>query len=328
MRTLASTAKRGGTLRALLLLGPLTLTASFAQGADPFGLDSSAPTLEFDVPRRIIAHEVLPPCDVGPQPPGKLVRVTVPVSLRLLDGDIHRVREVALEIEAAAGGLVVVDFAPRTTLLAEQAGEIQVITTEEKSRSLDASLGGQLPLAAGAGTAQVTPSVSAGDRRKEVETVTSRQLPAKKPLFVSGTLNEGRGAFFQFRPSTQSTLEGQHMVSATFRVPDGWQGDGIEVRCLARGTRKVLWKEQSTVWAEHRAPLLVRIAPLPSGPAPHVVARPAFEKGEETASVPEVAAEESRGAEGEKAESPKTWVSANSGPEQPTRPAAKGDPTP
>ncbi len=316
------------SLRALLLLGPLTLSASLAQGADPFGLDSSAPTLQFDVPRRVIAHEILPPRDADPQPPGKLVRVTVPVSLRLVEGDIHRVREVALEIEAAQGGLVVVDFAPRTTLTVEQEGEIQVIKTQERARSLDASLGGQLPLAAGAGTAQVTPSVSAGDRRKEVETVTSRQLPPKKPLFVSGTLNEGRGAFFQFRPSTQSTLEGQHLVSATFRVPDEWQGEGIEVRCLARGTRKVLWKEQSTVWAEHRAPLHVRIAPLPSGPTPHIVARPAIDEGNDSAAADQPTVEKSSPVAGAGAEKPKTWVSANSGPEQPTISSSAGDPTP
>src|SRR5690606_22574762 len=156
----------------------------------------------------------------------KLVCVTVPVSLRLVEGNINRVLEVAIEIESNGGGAVVVDFAPRTTLASEQVDKIEVTRTEEKSRSLDASLGGQLPLAAGAGTAQVSPSVSAGDRRKEVETVTSRRLPPLKPLFVSGTLNEGRGAFFQLRPSSQVTLEGQHLVSATFRVPDNWKGEG------------------------------------------------------------------------------------------------------
>src|SRR5688572_16659674 len=173
MLSRASYSPRWGLRRALVLLAPALLFASSGQAADPFGLDDSAPLLEFDVPRRVIAHEVIPPCGVGQVAPGRLIRVTVPVSLRLVEGDISRVLEVAIELEATAGGLVVVDFAPRTTLAGEQIDKIEVTKTQEQARTFDASLGGQLPLAAGAGTAQVTPSLAAGDRRKEIETVTS-----------------------------------------------------------------------------------------------------------------------------------------------------------
>jgi hypothetical protein len=310
----ASYPARSGLLRATTLLVPLLLFASSTSRADPFGWDDAAPVVEFDVPRRVMAHQVLPPCDAPPLPAGKLVRVTVPVSLRLVEGDIGRVREVAIELEASAAGLVVVDFAPRTTLASEQIDKIEVTKTQEQSRSLDASLGGQLPLAAGAGTAQVSPSIAAGDRRKEIETVTSRHLPPLKPLYVSGTLGEGRGAFFQLRPSTQVTLEGQHLVSATFRVPDNWQGGGIEVRCKAKGTRKVLWKDQPKVWAELQTPVAVQLAPLPAELRSHMVAKPvtAEAKADEPVVTPAVSEVEVPAKEIPKTSG--TWVSANNKP--------------
>ena len=113
------------------------------------------------------------------------------------------------------------------------------------------------------------------------------------------------------------------MVSATFRVPADWKGEGIEVRCLARGTRKVLWKEQATTWAERRVPLQVRVAPVSSGPTPHVVARPEIAEGAETAAGPTAQQQPSPADE-----KPTTWVSANRGPEQPALASPADDPTP
>lgn len=252
-------------------------TADTARAVDPLGLDDTVPTIELDVPGRLLAREIATPESVDQIRQGKLVRVTVPLSLRLVKGDVGRVKEVVIEIDGTAGGLAVVDFAPRTTLLSEEAAPIEVTTTKERSRSIEASLGGQLPMAAGTAVAQVAPSISAGDKRRDAETITTRRLPPKRPLAVSGTLSQGHGAFFQLRPSSQSTLEGQHLVSATFHVPADWSGDGIEVRCRARGTKKVFWSEQATTWASLKTPLQVTVlAPHPA--APHLVAKPAVDE--------------------------------------------------
>ncbi|MGI9456817.1 MAG: hypothetical protein ACR2NU_09655 [Aeoliella sp.] len=222
------------------------------------------PQVRFDVPQRLAARELLSD-DLSS---GRLIEITVPISVRIVKGDIQRVNEVAIEIDA---GVDVVDFAPRTTLGSELAGDIKVNTTKESARSFDASLGGQSPIPIGDVVAQVAPSISAGKKEREVETTSVSRLAPKKPTAVSGTLGGGQGAFFQFRPSSQTTLEGQHALSLVFRVPDGWQASQLQVRCWARGERRVLWFDQLQVWGSAQA--TVEVALPGERPDPHVVAK-------------------------------------------------------
>ncbi len=237
-------------LTAFLLL----LNVNTAQAGDP-------PVVQFDLPNRVVAHEVLEATAPGPY---RLVEVAIPVSTRVARGDVRGVDEITIEIDGGCCGLVVHDFAPQTTLGSELAGDVQVTTTTEAARTFDASLGGQSPIPIGDVVAHITPSLSAGVKNRTAETKTTSRLSPKRPIVVSGTLNEGRGTFFQLRPSSQTTLEGQQTLSVVFRVPRDWVAGHLAVRCWARGERQILWFDQPQVWGSTRRQVEVALAGLPT----------------------------------------------------------------
>ena len=258
--------------RALLPL--LWVSASSALAGEP-------PVVQFDLPKQLVAHHVV---EAVQPSAARLIEVTVPVSARILKGNAGGVDEIAIEIDGRMSGLVVHDFAPQTTLGSEHAGDIQVTTTTEKARTFEASLGGQSPMPIGDVVAQVTPSLSGGSKDRTAETKTTSRLPPKRPIVVSGTINESHGAFFQLRPSSQTTLEGQHTLSVVFRVPDDWTAGQLEVRCWARGERQILWFDQPQVWGSTRRIVSIALAqPQPPTMAAkrHMVAKqPTDEIGE------------------------------------------------
>lgn len=234
------------------------------------------PEVQFDLPKQVIAYDVL---DASGTTAHRLVEVTVPVSARVTRGDVRDVEEISIEIDGGCEALVVHDFAPGTTLGSEHAGDIQVTTTTEKALTFDASLGGQSPIPIGDVVAQVTPSLSAGAKNRTAETKSTARLAPKRPTVVSGTINEGQGVFFQLRPSSQTTLEGQHQLSVVFRAPADWSAGQLQVRCWARGARQILWFDQPQVWGSTRR--IVDISSQPTPPAepmqlsakPHRVAK-------------------------------------------------------
>ncbi len=250
-------------LKALVLL---LSSAGVAQAGEP-------PVVLFDVPKRLVAREVIEPAVANPY---RLVEVTVPVSTRVAKGDVGKVQEVTIEIDGGCAALVVHDFAPQTTLGSDLADDIKVTTTTEKSMSLDATLGGQSPIPIGDVVAHVTPSISAGNRNRTAETKTTSRLAPRRPTVVSGTISEGRGVFFQLRPSTQTTLEGQQQLSVVFRVPDDWTIGHLDIRCWARGQRQILWFDQPQTWGSIRRQVAVTIAGLDPpnfSTKPHLVAK-------------------------------------------------------
>jgi len=258
--------------RSVPALGALVLLVSNS------ALAGEVPEVHFDLPAQIVAREVH---QLESHSSGRLVEVIAPVSVRVLRGGVHKVKEVTIEIDAgcesgSSVSLVVTDFAPQTTLASDVADPIQVTTTNESSNSFEASLGGQSPIPLGDVIAQVTPSISGGKTDRTAETITKAKLAPKLPLVVSGTLNGGRGVFFQLRPSSQTTLEGQHQLSVVFRVPHDWNAGKLEVRCWARGERQILWFDQPQTWGSALRTVQVALpAKLPArlSATPHLVAK-------------------------------------------------------
>ena len=277
-----SAMKHWGAWTSLLYLLP----AGSALALDP-------PVVYFDLPSRLVAHEVV---DAEVPSHFRLIEVSVPISARVVKGDVAGVQEISIEVDAGRGRLLVHDFAPQTTLGTELAGDIQVTTTNEKAYSFEASLGGQSPVPLGDVIAQVTPSISAGKKDRHAETQSTSRLSPKKPLVVSGTINEGHGTFFQLRPSSQTTLEGQHSLSLVLRVPDDWVLGELEVRCCARGERQFLWFDQPQVWGSMQRKVRVSLAGLGE---PSLSARPYMVAKQPTEAVGEnwVAAEKACAAE-------------------------------
>ncbi len=255
----------------LIVLLTLALLAVDARGSDIIGLGAELPVLEFDVPSSIVCRDVTPENYHGASIGDRLLRVTLPVSVVVLRGDVGRVREVIIEVDGAEAGLTVHDFSPDTLLATDRSKAVEVTRTEESRNGLDASLGGALPVAGG--TAHLTPSVTAGKSNRTTETVTESRLPPKQAVLVSGAVNRRQGVYFKLRQSSQTTLEGEHELIITFVAPADWVGGELQVECVGRGEKKWLFVKQRKVWNSSRSPIDLVLASHTEGTL-HEVAKP------------------------------------------------------
>jgi len=97
--------------------------------------------------------------------------------------------------------------------------------------------GGDLGVAGGSAKAEA--------RKTDEKKLRYDEIPQHDVLVASGTVDRGTGAFFRFHRSRRETLEGSRELSVSFRVPSDWQAGLLQVKCHARGERKVasLWPE-------------------------------------------------------------------------------------
>ncbi len=216
--------------------------------------DTRTPEVAFDVPARLGCRDVTTPEFLAANPEMRLVEVVAPVSLLLFHGEAGKVDDMVLEIDGAAAGLKVHDYAPRTELASELAQPVEVKETIATDKSIAATIGAKL-----APDVCLTPTLTAGTSKAESATVTRSELPPKQAVVVSGTTGGRSGVYFKLRRSTQSTLEGERVFRVTFAAPADWDGGSIEVRCLARGEKKWLFVDQRRVWNETSRPVELRL---------------------------------------------------------------------
>lgn len=245
----------------ITFLAPATTTAVY-----------SAEYVEFDFSRAIECRDVTPPERLQQYPYHRLVELKLPVSVRFRGVEPNDVEELTVEISGASAGLYVYQFAPTTQLASDVAQPIETVTTSKSGRSLDATLGGALPVPFAAKVANVTPSISAGTSSGETTTEKLNRLPPKHPLVVSGTSLQGRGVFFKLKKSSQTSLEGVHVFSVVFIAPAEWRGGDIGIACSALGKRTVLWLTQSAILGSESDGVRLCLV----GPSTRQVARPIF----------------------------------------------------
>lgn len=270
------------TIRTTTLLWSVwTLTAATSLAGDD-------PEVVFDFPRTVACREVTPP-DFAELAPGEIVvEAAIPVSVIVYRGDVHRIEELVVEVDGATYGLRVHGYAPMTRLDSDVADPVEVKTTSEKGSSLEATLGGKLPIPGAEAAACLTPSISALKTDREVSTETLNRLSPKQAVVVSGTSNKAQAVFYKFRKSSQTTLEGQHEISVQFVVPGDWKVSELQVTTVARGKKKWLFYDQDQTWgslistvqlyragdAELRAAAHDRAAKLAKRNGKHEVAKP------------------------------------------------------
>ncbi len=197
----------------------------------------------FDFARLAECRDVTPAERRETYPDERLVEVRLPISVRFQGVPAGDVEKIDVDVDGSPAGLRVHEFAP-TTEMASDVQEIETTTTKTRARSLDATLGGALPIPAAELVAHVMPSISAGTARSEEATEKTRRLPPKHVVVVSGTAHRGQGVFYSFKPSSQTSLEGVHELRVVFIAPVHWAGGTMQVACGARGVRQVLWIEQ------------------------------------------------------------------------------------
>lgn len=235
---------------------------------------AAAPYVAFDFARSIECRDVVPaptPDQHDPYTRPRLVEFALPLSVRFNGLSPDDVVELDVEISGAAAGLRVYEFSPKTQLASDIEKPIETTTTTTRARSLDATLGGELPLPYAEGVAHVAPSLSAGLSGSKTAVEKLHRLPPKHAVVVSGTSSEGRGVFFKLKRSSQTSLEGVHVLAVTFVVPAEWRGGDVRVGCTARGRRKVLWLKQEATLGGGVA--TVRLY-APDAKSTHQVAKP------------------------------------------------------
>lgn len=190
----------------------------------------------------------------------KLVELRFRISVHLLSGNIDQLEEVRVEIGDRDSRIRVHTFSPKTTLESHHTQSIRHTRTKEKGHTLDATLGGKLPVLLGDATASVTPSIGGGLHKSETVTETEYRVAPKHTVVASGTIGQEHGVFFKMRSSPLSSLEGVHELVVQFVVPQSWRADSLRVCCQATGQDKVLWMEQETTWARVCAPVAIYLA--------------------------------------------------------------------
>ncbi|MFO0818783.1 MAG: hypothetical protein U1A77_12625 [Pirellulales bacterium] len=207
--------------------------------------DSAEARVTFDVDQVVGARDVTSESDRLDDPAGRRVRVVLPVSVLLPPDSSRRLEEVLVRVENSERLSRVVDFAPRTSLAATGAGPVRFERKEESQRSLDFQLRGVYPA--------IADGHVKGSEQKRATTESSwEQAPELELCVASGLVNRGYGAYFKFKPSKRSTLEGTHSLELELRAPADWRGDCWVVRCSAYTREETLVgsEDRLRLWAE------------------------------------------------------------------------------
>lgn len=139
----------------------LSLACRFLVAAEPAPAAAADTGLAFDFGRTIECRDVTPTEFVERYPDERIVEATLRLSVYLTSGAISDVETIRVEIGDVDRRLRVHDFARRTRLESEFAEAIETVTTVEKSRSFEVSLGGEIPCIGG------TPACDAVDRQQQ-----------------------------------------------------------------------------------------------------------------------------------------------------------------
>ncbi len=221
-----------------------TVVAALNLGAVALAQDVS-----FDFARLVAYRDVTPVERLEHAPQERLIEMKLPISVRFQGLVTGEIEHLDFEIDGTAAGIRVESFSPATELAAD-AVSVETLTKTVKSRSLGATLSGKLPVPVGPLSCDVGPSVTAGMSKTNENAEKIKRLPPKRPVVVSGTFAEGRGVFFKFKQSSQTSFEGVHELVVTFAVPAAWKSGSIRVSAIARGHKPRLWMDQPTVFGQ------------------------------------------------------------------------------
>ncbi|HMO14639.1 MAG TPA: hypothetical protein PKD64_12330 [Pirellulaceae bacterium] len=159
------------------------------------------------------------------------IHVEVPVSILQKQSKGIELEELFIAVYWSSEANLVCDFSPKTILASEIEGTILVQQQQESSTTAGIDANGKYSNVIGvSGKLQ-----SSGTKR---ESQTFHRLPHQELLTASGFIKRGTGAYFKFRASSQTTLEGTHLVMLSFKVPKSWRAGLLRVDCQLKGKRR------------------------------------------------------------------------------------------
>lgn len=208
-------------------IGLLTVVTAFC-GLPANRLSAQGPAVRLDVPAIVIAEPVNPLVVTAPLMGGELMRLRVPVSSVIGPEYQGIVRELLIELSSPGQTMRVVDFWPRNETYSQYEGTVSVESLRKKDEHFAFNLGAAYP---GVGQAQAS-----GDYRNQLNVQESYQRrPPVQTLTSSGTIRQGFGVFYKFRPGPVDVMEGARDIAVLVEVPRGWRADLLQVRMTASG---------------------------------------------------------------------------------------------
>ena len=211
----------------VVFLASLLTLANFT--APAFG---QLPRVQFDMPYAVSCPDVTPPEFAGDNPGDKLIEVKLGISSLLQAGKEKDLAQYFIRIETPQRTMQVHDFLPKTAHEALQ-GNTTITKNAETTVSLGINITGHYQ--ALSGTA-ITPGIS----QKNGSCIKYDLLPPLETVTASGTILRGSGVYFKLKSSERNLLEGEREFGLVLRVPRGWRGDYLHVRCEAEGIARGL----------------------------------------------------------------------------------------
>jgi hypothetical protein len=193
-------------------------------------------SVAFDVPAIVIAEPVNPKVVSDPITGGQLMRLRISLST-VIAPDFHgSISEYLVEISSPGQRLRVIDFWPKNEAYSEYDGTVTVESSRHKDERFQFGLGAAYP---GVGSAHAS-----GDYRNRLNVNESYQRrPPMQAVTSSGTIRQGFGVFYKFRPGPVDVLEGSRQVAILVEVPQGWRADLLRVSMTAAGSKNSLSAE-------------------------------------------------------------------------------------
>ncbi len=204
------------------------------------------PEVTFDVSYAVECRDVTLDEFAATNPDEKIIEATYRVSVLMRAGCEQDLDELMFVIASPARRLRVVDFQPRTEVMTDIEGPIEIAGTVEDAESFDITLGGKASASYGGVDGQLTPSAGVGTTHRTRSNESYKRLPPKQLLLASGTTEREYGVFFKLKPSTQASFEGMREFVVQYVVPRQWSGDWAVVQCVARATTKNYFREKQT----------------------------------------------------------------------------------
>jgi hypothetical protein len=183
------------------------------------------PDINFDVSRVVSCVKVTPEFLAPEHSSAKLLEIRLRTSCVIGERSEGLIQELFLVVESPAQTIRIIDCFPKTTVLTEYATPIEVSENRENANNAALSISPVLELAGKA-------SLNAGLSDRSGATRRTSKLPPQQLVIASGTQNRQTAAYFKFKSSSQTVLEGTRELRLTIQVPDTWRADLLHVRCL------------------------------------------------------------------------------------------------
>lgn len=209
-----------------------TLTVVSLLGISP-AISWGGSPVQFDVGYLTPAADVTTPEFHNARPGYRLLQMDLMISTMVDSRIADDLIETTFFVELHNPRIQIEDFSPQTTLQSPYAGNISKENRTELDINGKLSANERFDKSLGA-------DATLGFNRKQATVEKVDILPELKLVAASGTIHRGRGVYFRFNRTKQTSLEGTTMLGIVLAVPEGWSADTMSIRCQSKIRQSVV----------------------------------------------------------------------------------------